>query len=99
MEGGGHRREDFILTYSAPDGEENPLCEAKAKARRKSKSKPKKRPASINVRYEVSTEFPDEEVVRILAGLRIDTPHDPGKTLRIEVERRLIDDLEDDQQT
>ena len=38
----------------------------------------------FRIEYQISTDFPDEEAVRFLSGIRIETPFDRGKLLRIQ---------------
>ncbi|MES1213488.1 MAG: hypothetical protein ABUL64_02790 [Singulisphaera sp.] len=44
------------------------------------------RPENFTIRYEISTSFPDNEVVRLLRGVRVETPFDAHKFLRIQAE-------------
>ncbi|MEK6234241.1 MAG: hypothetical protein N2C14_05990 [Planctomycetales bacterium] len=39
---------------------------------------------TIRVEYQITTDFPDEEVLKMLAEIRIETPLDSGKYLRIQ---------------
>ena len=40
----------------------------------------------FTIQYEISTGFSDEEAVRLLSGIRIETPFDQGQFLRIQAE-------------
>jgi len=40
--------------------------------------------AQFTINYQISTNFPDEEAVRLLSGIRIEMPFDGGKFLQIE---------------
>jgi len=47
----------------------------------------------------ISTDFPDEEAARLLSGIRIETPFDKGKLLRLQAAERPLDEAGDDPQT
>ena len=58
-------------------------------------------PDKDHVRMEiaVTTDWPDEDAVRLLSRLQIETPFDEGKFLRLEEKRQSDSDEEDDPQT
>ena len=40
----------------------------------------------FTIKYQISTDFPDEEAARLLSGIQIETPFDDGKFLRIQAD-------------
>jgi hypothetical protein len=47
-------------------------------------NRPNKPETDFTIRYMVTTDWPDEEAVRLRSRMRIETPFDTGKCLRIE---------------
>lgn len=68
---------DMLVVFS--------MIEQACAALEKRKSNPKtKAEREFAIQYQISTDFPDEEAVRILSGIQIETPFDDGKFLRIQ---------------
>ncbi len=68
---------DMLVVFS--------MIEQEIAASRKRAATPEARnEANFTIKYQISTEFSDEEAVRLLSGIRIETPFDEGKYLRIQ---------------
>ena len=62
------------------------------------KKKRKRGETEFTIKFQISTNFPDEEVMRLLSGIEIQTPFDEGKRMRI-VEQRTNKQSEDSGQS
>jgi hypothetical protein len=59
------------------------------------KNRKNKSAKAFSVQFKISTEFPDEEAVRLLSKLRIETPFDDGPYMRIQSEIVRRDEIDD----
>ena len=78
---------DMLVVFS--------MIEQEAKA---IKNRPDKKAKRGEIKYQVTTDYSDEDAARLLSAIQIETPFDTGKYLRIVVEERPVDPPEDDRQ-
>lgn len=67
---------DMLVVFSMIEQE----CAALEKHKQETKDSPQ---TEFTIKYQISTDFPDEEAVRLLSGIRIEMPHDGGKFMRM----------------
>ena len=60
-----------------------------------SKNRPKTPASEFTIKYQISTDFSDDEAARLLSQIQIDTPFDKGKRLQIVASQQPLDDPED----
>lgn len=63
------------------------------------KKRPNKSKKDFRIRYKVTTDWPDEEAIRLLSQIQIQMPDGTGRLLRFEEKRHPPPDSEDDPQT
>lgn len=68
---------DMLVVFSMIEQECAALNERKNNPEAKSETE-------FTIRYQISTDFPDEEAARLLSGIQIETPFDDGNFLRIQ---------------
>jgi len=72
---------DMLVVFSMIDQE----CKAL-------KNRVDKTATDFQIHYEITTHFPDPEAARLLSEIRIETPFDPGKVLRMQALRKPRDE-------
>ncbi len=56
------------------------------------KNRPMSSATEFTIKYQITTDFPDDEAVRLLLQFQVETPHDRGSFLRINTSIRPTDD-------
>ncbi len=63
------------------------------------KNRTKSSATEFTIKFQISTDFTDDEAARLLSQIHIETPHDKGKRLRIVATQFPADDQDDDHHT